>query len=199
MKKTDVSNTTTSHNLLKGGSPYHFRFVNRNPLNTTLKKNDYIYSFVSSKTGFKYYVNCIEYNIGVFAVKFYLKIHKSSPDRYRIITNKGDAIPILKTVISIMVDVLRKNEDASFAFIGMPKKNEKKDLTKRYCVYRELCKKYFNPNSFDHFYDERWSFYSLLNKRVNTDKVYKELAKIAKEELKDEQSIREISFGRSTA
>lgn len=200
MKKQGVNNTITSHNngLDKGGSPYSFKLVNRNKFTSGNKLNDYIYTF-TSKHGYKYYANCIEYNVGVYAVKFYLKIHKKQPDKYSKTINKGNVMPVLKTVVGIMLDILRRDELASFAFIGMPRKDENLKLTTRYCVYREFCKRYFNPNSFDHFYDEEKSFYTLLNKKKDTAILYKKVAELAREELKEEGlNLPEISFNRNT-
>jgi len=199
LKKPVANNTNTSHSgLSKGGNPYSFRLVNKNKFTSSNKVRDYIYTF-TNKHGYKYYANCIEYNIGVFAVKFHLAIHRKHPDRYKKIINQGDAIPVLKTIVGIMLDVLKQNELASFAFVGMPRHNEEIKSTTRYCVYREFCKKYFNPNSFDHFYDEEKSFYTLLNKKTDTNRVFKQVAALANEELKDEGvGLPSVSLSRAT-
>lgn len=200
MKQTAANNTNTSHNnaLSKGGNPYTFRFVNKNTFTSGRKVKDHIYTF-TNKFGFKYYANCIEYDIGVFAVKFHLAIHKKHPDRYRKTINKGNELPVLKTIVGIMLDILKKNETASFAFIGMPRHDEDIKLTTRYCVYREFCKKYFNPNSFDHFYDEEKSFYTLLNRKTDTNKLFKQVAELAKNELKEDgETLPSISLSRTT-
>jgi hypothetical protein len=159
-----------------------------------------VYSFIN-KTGHKYYIYCVEYNIGVFAVKFCLNTERKNPNRYKTVTNFGDGIPVLKTVVSAMLDVLyNRNQSASFAFIGMPREGEQTELTTRYCVYREFCKRYFNPASFDHLYDENSSFYAILNKKSNNHRIQKDLELIAAEELKSEQQTsRPVSLGRSVA
>jgi hypothetical protein len=94
-------------------------------------------------------------------------------------------MPVIKTVIAIMLDILRRDELASFAFIGMPREQEELSTSKRYKVYREFCKRYFNPTSFDHYYDEENSFYALLNKKIDTSILNKQLSDLAKRELKD--------------
>jgi hypothetical protein len=128
----------------------------------------------------------------VFAVKFCLALHRKQPDRYKLVTNFGDPIPVLKTVVCIMLDILNKKPGASFAFIGMPRQEENLEETTRYCVYREFCKRYFNPASFDHIYDEKKSFYALLNKQAAPEKTLKELAELAKQELKEDFTAPEI-------
>lgn len=200
MSAQDVSNIITSpSNLVVGGNHYQFKLLNKNPIKGDRKVNDYIYTFVSQKTGLKYYANCVEYDIGVFAVKFYLKIHKNDKHKYNLVINKGDGRKVLKTIIAIMLDVLKRNDSASFAFIGMPKPDESRKVTTRYCVYRGLCSNYFNPENFDHVYDEQKAFYSLLNKKVNTDKLLKQLSDLAQHEIKDEPTHPVVSLNGSTS
>lgn len=194
-----VNISTSPSNLVIGGTHYQFKLLNKNPLKGDRRVNDYIYTFVSPKSGLKYYANCVEYDIGVFAVKFYLKIHKNDKQKYNIVTNNGDGIKVLKTIVAIMLDVLRRNESASFAFIGMPKPDEDKAETTRYCVYRGLCSRYFNPENFDHVYDEQKSFYSLLNKKVNTKRQLKDLSDLAQHEIKEEPAQAAISLNGSTS
>lgn len=85
-----------------------------------------------------------------------------------------------------MLDVLTKKESASFAFIGMPLENEVLQKTKRFTVYELYCRRYFSHTTFDHFYDESNSFYMLLNKKNNTEKIYNQILEIAQTELQEE-------------
>lgn len=194
MKNRDVRNTITQHNvitphrsLFTAGDPYPCRFIHRNSLSTGGKKNEYVYSFIN-RIGYKYYIYCIEYNIGVFAVKFCLKTDRNNPNRYKIVTNFGDGIKVLKTVVSAMLDILKRNEDASFAFIGMPRHQERTNHTTRYKIYSQIARRYFSPSSFDHLYDDQTSFYAILNKKSNiSNSQQRELTRIAAEELKSEQ------------
>lgn len=161
--------------------------------------NDYIYSF-RTPNNIVYYVNCVQYDIGVYAVKFCLKKDRKSPNKYKVITKNGWAKAILKTVVSVMLDILERDEFASYAFIGMPRIGEPCENTTRYSVYRKFCERYFNPASFDHFYDDDKSFYAMLNRKSNVDKQHRELIKIASQELKDEgiPTSNPVSFTRST-
>lgn len=166
MKNPVASNTTTSlNNLNKSGAPYPFKSLCKNPLNGNGKTNDHVYTFISKRSGQRYQANAIEYDIGVYAVKFHLRKDKKNPNKYRVLTNSGDAIVVLKTIVGIMLDVLSKDHKASFAFIGMPLEKENLDTTKRYCVYEKFCQRYFSTDTFEHFYDKSNSFYMLINKK----------------------------------
>lgn len=199
LKGIDVSNTTTSlDNLNKGGPPYQFKYLNNQPLNHNSQKCNHIYTF-STRYGVKYQVNILEYTFGLFAVKFHLSIHKKHARRYQILADVPDRIVVLKTMVRIMLDVLRCiNNEASFAFIGMPLTNESADTTKRFKVYKIFCRRFFNPDNFHHDFDETKSFYMLLNKKRDTIVMKEEIAKIAEEEFNSDLNSDQVTFSRST-
>jgi hypothetical protein len=187
-----ASNTISS--LSKTGLPYPFKFLCKNKLNGN-KLFDHVYTF-KTKYSLKYQVNIVQYNVGVFGVKFHLKMHGNSPSKFKLLSNKGDSIVVLKTIVSIMKQILDENKTASFAFIGMPLPEEGINKTKRYTVYKLYCRRYFSYETFDHVYDHERSFYMLLNK-ANKNIPHEEIEKIAEQELR-EDLISEVNFARST-
>ncbi|MBS1635597.1 MAG: hypothetical protein JST26_06700 [Bacteroidetes bacterium] len=198
MKNPVVSNTVTSlENLHKGGYNYPFKRLCKNKITEGEKSYDHVYTF-SSKHQIKYQANLIEYNIGVFAVKFHQKLYQKHPDRYKILTNKGDAIIVLKTIVAIMHDLLSQKDDASFAFMGMPLINEGIEKTKRYGVYKKFCQRYFSYDNFEHVYDHNKSFYMLINRKKNLNDIVNKIKKLAETELVDDIEIPKVNFSRST-
>lgn len=145
----------------------------------------------------KYYASLIEYKIGVYAVKFYLKRDKSNPDKYKVMVNNGNAIKVLKTIVAIMLDVLNKDNKASFAFIGMPGQQENINETKRYKVYKKISQRYFSYDNFEHFRDPRRSFYMIVNKKSNVNDLRDQILRIAESEMREDTG-NSINFGRST-
>ena len=127
-----------------------------------------------------------------------MKNHRKHPDRYKMLSNKGDGIVVLKTIVAIMLDILGKENNASFAFVGMPMVNEKTSSTKRYNVYAKFCQRYFSPNNFEHVYDTSKSFYMLLNKKTDTQKIFSGKIKIAESELRADVGFTYPNFARST-
>lgn len=184
--------------LNKSGAPYAFSCKDRVKINNgTGQICNHVYTF-RTKHGLKYIVELPEYKIGVYGVKFCLGKHKRQPNKYKYLSGKGDGIVVLKTVVAIMLDVLRMNETASFAFFGMPLLEEGIEHTKRYNVYRAFSQRYFNPNNFEHYFNEKYSFYSLLNKKNNPEKLTVEVEQVASSELKNEIDNAPVSFSRST-
>lgn len=188
---------TSLDNLNISGQPYPFKFLCKNKIHDKGKLFDYVYTFVS-KHGIKYQANAVQYDINVFAIKFYQKLYQKHPEKYMMLTNMGDSKVILKTIVGIMLDVLKRESNASFAFIGMPLQNETLSNTKRYIVYEKFCKRYFNRNNFEHVYDNEKSFYMLINRKVDTQKVHSKIIKLAEVELAEVES-NSLSLSRSTA
>jgi len=195
LKNPVVSNTITP--LSKSGSPYTYKLLHKDKTQKGSLVCNHIYTF-HAKDRIKYVVNLLEYRIGVFGVKFHLKKHHKHPNKYKALSKKGDAIVVLKTIVAIMLEILSFENNASFAFIGMPLETENIEETKRFIVYRLFCQRYFSYQTFDHVYDEKKSFYMLLNKKVNTEMTYAEILKVAEQELQEEIS-NLPNLGRSTS
>lgn len=125
----------------------------------------YRFKTVSNRT---YIVRLEEYDMNLFAIKFYPNDQKNSTKRYQMLTYQNDARRIFNTCINVGFALLRENESASLIFRGEPQKDEALSETQRYRVYRMFAFYLFNPENFYHHYDDKNSLYLLLNKK-NTD------------------------------
>ena len=148
-----------------------------------------------------YIVEIFHYDFNVYAVKFYLKNHSDSKKRYSICyktefkknlgfeTGNSNFIKVLNTILSIVVEIRKKDKLASFGFMGAPKESEadpeinSKNInldctvadTKRYRVYHLYTRKYFNPNDFEYI-DSKSSSILLLRNNENKETLSKEIA-----------------------
>lgn len=110
-----------------------------------------------------------EYPHHIFILKFYLKEHKSHPDKYSILTDLHEASWVLGTCLRIAVAIIRKNPLASLGFIGAPTLEEIKNIvpsdktpTKRFNIYTKLVARLFSPNDFLHVEDAPNSAYACI-------------------------------------
>lgn len=155
------------------------------------------------KNDFKqiYIVEIFHYEHNVYAVKFYLKNHSDSKRRYNLCykndfkedlgyaTGNSNFIKVLNTILSIVIDIIKKDKLASFGFMGAPRENEMDESlnaeninedctvanTKRYKVYHLYVRKYFNPEDFEYI-DSKTSSILLLRNNKNKDVLTEELA-----------------------
>lgn len=102
----------------------------------------------------------------LFVPKFYLKSHSSSKNKYKILTHTKEPRNIVQTCMAILFDILRKNELASFAFVGEIGVNEKikGKGSKRWRVYSLLMKTYVSEDRFVHLDEKNINAYIVLNK-----------------------------------
>jgi hypothetical protein len=122
-----------------------------------------IYTF-NCKLNFQYIVNVEKYDCNVYIVKFYLKNHRHSKDKYRLLTGNRDAPRIIRTCINIMIDIYKINPYASFGFIGANSLNEAEANSKRFRVYRRAMENLFTPLKFSHHVYIEQSAYIMLNR-----------------------------------
>lgn len=122
------------------------------------------------KRGYRYFVEAEIYEYNTCAIKFYVHAHKSSPLRYNLLTNHGDARKIIETCIQIGVDLYKEDDLISFCFIGAPSDGEFQDRgynqTKRFRVYALISKFLLNPETFTHTEISESSFYILVNNKA---------------------------------
>lgn len=64
-----------------------------------------LYRFKSSKSNLTYIVRVEIYPQHIYAVKFYLKNHSDSPNKYRLMTNTYEPRRIINTCINIMISL----------------------------------------------------------------------------------------------
>src|SRR5690606_29310101 len=87
-----------------------------------------------------------EYDHKIFVVKFFLKNHSSSKNKYNFVTNKGSASAskVIRTVINIILEVIKGNELASIGFLGSEKFSNKNNIkegksnTQRFRIYKYI-------------------------------------------------------------
>jgi hypothetical protein len=148
--------------------PYHFvqNIEDSSITRDSFLRNKLLYTFKSSKSHQWYWVWVEVYEHDLYAVKFHLKAHRNSPNKYSIMTGLNEARPVINTCIKIMQEVSQMNGLASFGFIGANALNETEVNTKRFRVYRRFMATYFSEEIFEHYFNIRKSAYLLLRKSV---------------------------------
>lgn len=123
---------------------YIFKFVQTVSVSRDFFLFVHTYSF---KTRFnkRYIVQVEEYAHEVFIIKFYLKAHSRSKDKYSKLANDFDGFRVLSTCITIMLAILESKECASFGFLGANAKHEPIANNQRYRIYQHLMQRYFSP------------------------------------------------------
>lgn len=115
-----------------------------------------------------YLLRIEEYPNRLFMVKFHTAKMERSYKKYTFKTNDYEAPQILATCLKVVLDVYRKNPEASFGFIGEAYEDEATRKTKKYRIYAQIMKNYFSENDFVHSTDLDLSFYILINKQNDT-------------------------------
>lgn len=110
-----------------------------------------LYSFVSTKSHQCYWVWVEVYEQDFYAVKFHLKAHRHSPNKYQLLTGLNEARPVINTCIAIMLEIASRNPSASFGFIGSNNEGEEISNTKRFRIYRTMMATYFRKETFEQF------------------------------------------------
>lgn len=144
------------------------------------------------------------YPNNVYVLKFFLKRNKLSSKRYSMqysleeILAKGykngssNFLKTLYTVLIIGIEYLKKDELASFGFMGAarPDELEKNRMddgtvsnTKRYSVYKLFTLRYFDPKKFT-FIDSKTSSIFFIRNQKNAEKLSKgKVMQIIKNEI----------------
>lgn len=129
----------------------------------------HLYTFRSTYSNSVYIVRLEEFKYNLIAVKFYLKNHRLSNDKYKILTAKKEAIKVLSTCLQIMLIHLKRYPKSSFiikASRGLGELEE--NYSKRFIVYRKIVEQFFSSLNFQHLKSgEELSVYILLNKKNN--------------------------------
>lgn len=125
-----------------------------------------------------YTVRIEEHKHNFFIVKFYPQIWKNYSKKYIDLTNTNKARGIIYTCVEIILTIGRKNNLASFAFIGSPTLNELKrgdsklEKTKRFRVYSNFVKTYFNHDNYEHIVDINKSAYAIISRKAIEKNLY---------------------------
>ncbi len=107
------------------------------------------YTFRTRKNR-RYVVDAEEYQHHTYVLKYYPLSHKSSPNKYRVLTNDGDAFRILTTCTQVFLDICRRDPLASAGFVGEALVGEGVANTKRFRVYLQTVSTFIGPNRFIH-------------------------------------------------
>ena len=137
-----------------------------------------------------YIVEVEERPNNIFVVKFYLKAHRHSENRYSLTLSKAqrdkdglhtgahNLFKVMNTLLMISKVFHKKTPTASFGFIGAPKFSEM-DVnvnaeninpdgtyrnTSRFRVYKNYVARYYPPSIFDHIEFKSSSGYMIKNK-----------------------------------
>lgn len=110
-------------------------------------------------------------------VKFYLKAHSLSPNKYHFLTGFGAAQTVIYTVIDIMLTIFREREidNPSFAFMGSNtiygngREDEQRANTKRFQSYKRIISIFFGGQTFEFIKDENASILIVKNRSADID------------------------------
>ena len=146
---------------------YPYRFVQKVEENSALNaflKYKLLYTFKSSKSHQWYWVWVEVYEHDMYAVKFHLKAHRDSKNKYNLMTGLNEARPVINTCISIMQEIGSVNPRSSFGFIGANMEDEPYYFTKRFRIYSRMMATYFGENEFEHYMMLSKSAYLMIRK-----------------------------------
>lgn len=112
-----------------------------------------------------------------FAVKFFDKRHRQSPNRFNLLLKYDEKTPfvvadapsIIRTGIQVMLNLLAKNPYLSFGFMGAALPGEDQANTKRFRIYQQIMYRHFSNNDFEHLMKAEKSLYLLINRDYATD------------------------------
>ena len=146
---------------------YPYRFVQKvedSPVRDSFLKYKLLYTFRSSRSHQWYWVWVEVYEHDLYAVKFHLKAHRDSKNKYSLMTGLNEARPVIHTCIAIMREIADVNPHASFGFIGANMENEPTFLTKRFRIYSRMMATYFGEDVFAHYMIVAKSTYLMIRK-----------------------------------
>ena len=149
--------------------PYNYEFKVKNGKSKGAHMyTEHVYTFRAFDR--KVYIIEVEeyHDPHVYVLKFYLKAHRDSPNKYKLLTNTGDVSRKLATFRDLMYELYMSNPYSSFGFIGINSEGEELKNTKRFRVYSRFMATFFSTTKFEHHIFEDLSCYFLLN-RDNSD------------------------------
>lgn len=125
------------------------------------------YGFKTAKHRYLVEVECYENNI--YIIQYYSAHYKTHPKKYMIMTNEFKCTRIVGTCINIMLEILKKDNLASFGFIGSntynpdTKEEESIDQTQRWRVYKHAMEGRMGTETFSHAWLPEMSRYVMVN------------------------------------
>ena len=128
------------------------------------------YRFKSTKSNHTYIVRVERYIEHTYCVKFFDKANMLSANKFSLRSATFEPRKIVSTVLNVMLDVYKRDEKASFFFIGA---EDEKDIpgraTRRFNFYAAFVLSVISDKLFMHFRNDPLSLYILINKRHVSD------------------------------
>lgn len=152
--------------LMSDGYPFIFQMIDKS------ESDEYLiqtlqYRFKSDKSHHAYIVRVESYKKHAYCVKFFDKANINSKNKFSIRSNTFEARTILYTMFHIMLDVLKRDEKASFFFIGAEdEKDQDGMVSRRFRLYRRFVLSTVSDDKFEHFRRNDLSLYILVNKET---------------------------------
>ena len=151
------------------GYPFIFQMIDKSYSDEYLIET-LQYRFKSEKSHHAYIVRVECYKEHTYCVKFFDKANINSKNKFSIRSNTFEARTILYTIFHIMLDVLKRDEKASFFFIGAEdEKDQKGMMSRRFKFYRRFVLSTVSEDKFEHFRRNDLSLYILINKKSELD------------------------------
>lgn len=146
--------------------PLSFAYLGNFPSENEDVERCYKFRFKTNKH--TYIVDIEQYKNQIFILKFYLKNHRNSKNRFSFRTHEGQATAILSTCLKIAVELYIKIPLASFGFVGGNDVDEKISNNKRYRIYKAVAFRFFSEEKFEHYKNDKNSLFLLFNKENQT-------------------------------
>ncbi len=152
------------------GYRFIFQMTTRNDADELLEET-LQYRFKSEKSHHTYIVLVERFKQHAYCIKFFDKANRNSRQKYSLRNNTFEPRTIFYTLFHIILDVLKKDESASFFFIGT---EDERDVlgasTRRFRVYFRFVTSIVSDKRFAHFPVEDESLYILVNKESVSDR-----------------------------
>lgn len=143
---------------------FEFRHINSQETLQPYHHISHNYAF-RGKSGKRYIAIAEQHDHSIFCVKFCLAEHKRRPDRFNILSNLNECSRVITTISHIIThDLLKKDEFATFVFIGSNSPNEQINNTKRFRLYEKIITAKVSPVRFEHRILEEYSAYVIVNR-----------------------------------
>jgi hypothetical protein len=132
----------------------------------------------------KYIIKVEEFDKKIFILKFFLKTHTMSDNRFNVLTGERDAFRIFSTCLNVLYYIKSEVEtEASFGFIGARAlgKEDNDENTQRFRIYSTKGKTFFNPDNYIHVQNIKNSTYLILDRRLHTEESVFDIQKMFEE------------------
>lgn len=151
------------------GYPFVFQMIDRSGIDDLLIET-LQYRFKSTKSHHTYIVRVERYQEHAYCLKFFDKANMNSRLKFSLRTNTFEPRTIFYTLFHIMLDVLKRDNKASFFFVGAEDENDELGkATRRFRVYKRFTTSIVSERLFEHYAIENESLYILVNKNSSSD------------------------------